>query len=354
MVRSVRPTRRGFTLIELLVVIAIIAILIGLLLPAVQKVREAAARTQCQNNLKQVALAAHNYESAYQKFPPGLRSGGTYSGTGSLVGALGHLLPYVEQENVYRLIPQRMFQDYGTQPGEVAWWGSISLPGAPNSPSTVAGRTKIKTYMCPSDNPEGNHDTGVFIGLTIAGTTLTGYYNAYPGGNLYNGSTPFQGYSNYVGCAGMFGASSDQFWGSKPGIFYLDSKTKLVEISDGTSNTMAFGETLGGEEKSPRHFALSWMGAGALPTAWGLLSPAQWYTFGSRHTGIVQFAFGDGSVRGFRKGVGQAGLDSNGNPTTNWPTSFPPNPMIPIDWWSLQNAASKNGGEVVDYSILGN
>src|SRR5207253_6668516 len=94
--------------------IAIIAVLIGLLLPAVQKVREAAARTQCVNNLHQIALAAANFESSYGKFPPGLLTSpnaapGSYYSRGPLVGSLAFLLPYVEQDNVYKQIPQDMF-----------------------------------------------------------------------------------------------------------------------------------------------------------------------------------------------------------------------------------------------------
>jgi prepilin-type N-terminal cleavage/methylation domain-containing protein len=312
--------RRAFTLIELLVVIAIIAILIGLLLPAVQKVREAAARMSCSNNLKQITLAAHNYDSTYSRLPPGLNSV-------NWISSLTYLLPYIEQDNVYRLIPQNeLLASTSTTP----WWGSISR-GA-NAPMVTAARTRIKTYLCPSDNSD-NVASGVFIGLTISGSTLSGAYNAMPSGNAVNA-----GRTNYIGCAGMFGEQQPY-----AGDFTADSKTKLTDMTDGTSNTIMFGEALGDTSVGGRNYALTWMGAGSLPTYWALPDPSAWYTFGSKHTGIIQFGFGDGSVRGIRKGTGAGAFDASGNFIN------PP----PSDWWNLQRAAGRNDGEVIDFGQLG-
>src|SRR5690349_11483992 len=118
-----RSRRSAFTLIELLVVIAIIAVLIGLLLPAVQKVREAAARTKCSNNLKQLALAAHNYHSANGVLPPGFlgpREGYTYyNGTAQSYGLLVFLLPYVEMDAIFRQLKLPM--DVATFTGDATW-----------------------------------------------------------------------------------------------------------------------------------------------------------------------------------------------------------------------------------------
>ena len=112
-----KTSRAAFTLIELLVVIAIIAILIGLLLPAVQKVREAAARLKCQNNLKQIGLGMHNYESANQKFPPGFSSRAATvdgEGLGPGWGWAAYLLPQMEQDNLFR----REVDDLSTSPDD--------------------------------------------------------------------------------------------------------------------------------------------------------------------------------------------------------------------------------------------
>jgi prepilin-type N-terminal cleavage/methylation domain-containing protein len=310
-----RRLRQGFTLIELLVVIAIIAVLIGLLLPAVQKVREAAARMKCANNLKQIALAAHNYESSNQRFPPGLDSV-------NWIGVLAYLLPYIEQDNVYKQIPTT---EFSASTSTTPWWGSISR--GTNAPMITAGRSKISTYLCPSDAPD-SPQYGVFIGLTISGSTLFGNYNAIGGNAAPGNPNGPAGFSNYIGCAGQFGEAY-----SYPGVYEADRQSRFADVSDGTSNTIMFGETLGGVETGTRDYSLTWMGAGSLPLYWGLPTPAQWYTFGSKHTGVVQFGFGDGSVRSIRKGIGT-------NPGA-------------ADWYVLQRAGGRNDGEVLDFSQLG-
>ncbi len=283
--------RKGFTLIELLVVIAIIAILIGLLLPAVQKVREAAARMQCGNNLHQIALAAHNYEGAYQKLPPGIAVA-----NGSYIGVLAYLLPYVEQDNIYKQIPTAFF----TPSGAGVWWG--------NGNSWAAANNKVKTFLCPSDNAEATPGSGIWAYTYTSGYTLYGGY--------FGPTYTTLGRTNYAGCAGYIGyPQGDPGTGAYAGPFYTDSVVKLATIPDGTSNTVAFGETLFGT--TPRDFVGTWMGAGVMATAWGLPDPPQWYTYGSKHTGVVQFAMSDGSVRPVKRfgsgfGPGNAYLYATG------------------------------------------
>ena len=179
-----RSHRSGFTLFELLVVLAIFAILLGLLLPAIWKVRQAAARMSSMNNMKQIALAAFNYESTNATFPTGVDD--------NHFSAFAKLLPYIEQANVFNLIDFKKPVD-----------------DAANDPIRA---TIIKTFVSPEDD-------------------------APP-----MGPDAKSGPTNY-----LFSAGSKFDLKDNNGVFYLNSKTKLAEITDGTSNTLMLGETLRGD-----------------------------------------------------------------------------------------------------------
>lgn len=295
----------AFTLVELLVVIAIIAVLIGLLLPAVQSAREAARRSACSNNMKQIGLASHGFHDVYRWFPPGNLGPSPYSPAGSTdnhqyTSALLYILPFMEQQPLYDQVSNALDIQpnhfpgltYGTGLPIQSWWS--------NATTLSAGQTKIPGFVCPSANPFNNQRTLAY--LYTMGLEVTG--------GVWNSSMPDLGRTNYAPCAGGIGeAHSDPSnWGRYKGAFWPRSANKMVGMTDGTSKTLSFGEVVGGftDGAQPMVYAYTWMGMGAMPTAWGLNSPSEypnWYQFGSQHPGAVLFCLVDGSVRVIRATV---------------------------------------------------
>jgi prepilin-type N-terminal cleavage/methylation domain-containing protein len=303
--------RGGFTLIELLVVIAIIAILIGLLLPAVQKIREAAARMSCSNNLHQMALAVHNYQDSHNDLPPS-----RLDHRGGLTWAV-QLLPYLEQDNFWKQWDvTRLYYDQG--------------------PTVAAGdairATAVKTYFCPSRRApgvlsvSGDYPDTPFAGVKSQYAGSVGDYAACIG----NDTTPESSGIAGEGGNGAFSVAlipwkyvRPPVTGGPPAILGPQkSMTSLTSIPDGLSNTLFIGE---------KHVRLGQFGNGASegdgsvyngdilsfasraagtnnPLA---LGPSDRFRtqFGSYHSGVCQFAFGDGRVQAISVTISPSVLD---------------------------------------------
>jgi prepilin-type processing-associated H-X9-DG protein/prepilin-type N-terminal cleavage/methylation domain-containing protein len=303
----------AFTLIELLVVIAVIGILISLLLPAVQKVRESANRTQCTNNLKQIGLGLHNYHDANRAFPPGYTATGSYvdgeTDTAPGWGWGAYLLPQLEQDNLYRNLGF-----------------SVPVEGAANATWV---KTDVKVFLCPSDQPQLGGFTVVDASTTALATLAA---------------------SSYAACTG--GDESDTEAASGMGIFYRNSKTRIADVTDGTSQTLLVGErawsnaqgawagvvTNARIQRGPRN-PTPGSPTGAAPSlvlAHSHLNNTTTDTdgglddFSSQHPGGSNFLFADGSVR-FLKSI-PSDLSGGG---------FTPESI------AFQALGTRSGGEVV-------
>jgi prepilin-type processing-associated H-X9-DG protein len=354
------PHRQAVALVQMLVVIAIIAILLGLLLPAVQKLREVSNRMSCASNLRQLGLAAQNYVSAFSKLPPGylgpMRNESfdtekSYKklplpppfdlvylyegGDNQWVGHLPLLLPYLEAEDVAKRLRVNMDVTAQTRP----WWLVDGSPGNGSGFACLAGEHQLPVLRCPSA-PDDEPDLVVLGGHVY-------HTNEKDGKRIekmwFSTKWPNAGRTNYLGVAGT-GRGTSRYWSKWEGLYCNRQENSLGKphLRDGASNTLLYGEILGELNEyvgtdgltHPGTTHFSWMSAGSGPTTWGLSNGTKprLFQFSSFHPAGVQFCFADGSVRTLQ--VGDTATQES------------------RDWFLLQQLAGKHDGGMEDTTPL--
>jgi len=376
------PRRRSaFTLIELLVVIGIIGLLMALLLPAVQRVREAANAMVCASNLRQIALASHNFHVDFKKLPAGSynamnTTAGYVPTSGPYVGVLTALLSQLEQDNLKQAfrIPNgttSLIINASIDTG-APWWDTTTPGGAANVASDVA-QLRLGIFKCPSDNIDETPTLGVILATIAAPTPNTAFTTT-----TQLAASPYEsswGRTNYMGVAGMTyeGNTINQSFG---GVFTNRAQVTLGQITakDGTSNTLMFGELIGEvdvNQAGQRDYSYAWTGAGSMFTYRGLAARGKSQAesgpnrerFSSVHSAGVQFAMCDGSVRTLRPegtyGVGASAAQYTagaGDPTVNMFSA--PGVLNLLNgttqWRVLQQMAGWKDGTRFDADLLSN
>lgn len=315
--------RRGFTLTEALVVIAIVSILLGLAIPAVQSIRESARNVACLNNLKQIAIGAHLYESQFKRLPPGTIGykhavnwndfrnvpTGVYWKNKQHTSCLAILLPFLEYKNLIGVCDRSVFDTrndllhYRQLGNDIGWFGDIEG-------FAELSAQQMPIFACPSDSIQTLLDvsfTGGSQPVTIDNRDAMSYLafldTEKPG--KYIGT-------NYLGCSGAIsgGLSEDKSKNMLRGAMSSGEKMSLKDIRDGLSNTFMFGESIGEIEQKVRVLIQPWnvgglargrgrvrFGASKDRELLGNPSESSVFGFGSFHSSSVNFAYVDGSVK---------------------------------------------------------